>query len=91
MKNLEEQVSKLSDDKFAIFLEHVEKEKKFRVKNIMDSAEKRVANMMGKKTRRNPPKFRCKKTGQAWSGIGRPPRWYLDYVNSGGDPDNILV
>ncbi len=101
MEHLFQQIEHLSDDDFEALINHVDKLRKRRADDIMAEAKRRASRFAkytetgaaaGKKTGKRAPKFANPyDPSQTWSGMGRKPQWFQDYINNGGDENQIRV
>lgn len=71
---------------FGFSLAEISDEKKPAAKQAGKRKKKKPAKAASKPKYRNPAN-----PDQTWSGKGRRPRWYVEAVESGTDPDSMLI
>lgn len=102
MENLYQRIDELSFDEFEKLLDFIEKSRKKRVQKILDEAQKRAARLnvelsaVNGKGRKSSAKRKAKyrhpeHDEKTWSGIGRQPVWFREYLEQGGNADDLLL
>lgn len=102
MEKLFAEIDKLNNDDFELLINHVDKQKRKRARDILAEAQRQAARFVqdfekglkggsagrgGKPARYANPKDPV----QTWSGFGRQPDWVKDYVAAGGNKDDLLI
>lgn len=99
MEQLLETIAALSDDDFEVLINEVDKQKKTRARDILAKAQrlasrftKDIETVASKPRSKRPPKFaNPQNPEQTWSGMGRQPEWYKEYLAGGGQEKDLLI
>lgn len=96
MQELFKQVDALSNDDFEALINHIDKQKKSRVRSIMNEAKRQADRFLQQSNSAARPKAPVKfrhphKPELTWSGFGRKPLWYIEYVQQGGRESDLAV
>lgn len=102
MEKLFSQVDALNNDDFELLINHIDKQKRKRARDILAEAQRQASRFIqdfdkgvklssvGKAAK--PAKYaNPKNPSQTWSGFGRQPDWVKDYVDAGGKKDDLLI
>lgn len=103
MEKLFAQIDQLNNDDFEQLINHVDKQKRRRARDILAEAQRQAARFVqdldGKSVKVaggsravKPARFaNPKNPEQTWSGFGRQPDWYKEFVDAGGNKDELLI
>ncbi|MDO4776415.1 MAG: H-NS histone family protein [Cardiobacteriaceae bacterium] len=102
MEKLFAQIDNLNNDDFELLINHIDKQKRKRARDILAEAQRQAARFVqdfekGVKVPSvgragKPAKYaNPKDPGQTWSGFGRQPDWVKDHVLAGGNKDDLLI
>lgn len=99
MQNLFEQVDALNNDDFEALINHIDKQKKKRARDILAEAQRQASRFLAdtevkSSVLRGPrePKYRNPNNHQqTWSGMGRQPQWFREYLENGGSEEDMLI
>lgn len=100
LENLFHQVDALNNDDFEALINHIDRQKKKRAREILSEAQRQAArfitSMEGNKgpVQRTvmPPRFRNPSDpSQTWSGMGRKPQWFINHLQHGGSEQDMLI
>lgn len=97
LQELFQHIDQLSNDDFEAVINHVDKQRKRRVREIMAEAQRQASRFLQDSTDSNvkvraPAKFRSPyDPSQTWSGFGRKPQWFIQYLNGGGREEDLAI
>lgn len=100
LEELFNQVDNLNNDDFEALINHIDRQKKKRARDILSEAQRQAArfitSMEGNKgpVQRTvmPPRYRNPTNPkQTWSGMGRKPQWFIDHLQHGGSEHDLLI
>ncbi|MDO4643466.1 MAG: H-NS histone family protein [Cardiobacteriaceae bacterium] len=99
LEQLFNQVDALNNDDFEALINHVDRQKKKRARDILAEAQRQASRFInsteGKPatTRASlPPRYHNPADhNQTWSGMGRQPQWYREYIARGGNEQDLLI
>lgn len=102
MEKLFAQIDNLSNDDFELLINHIDKQKRKRARDILAEAQRQAARFVQdfEKSMKVPSSARAgkpakyanpKDPSQTWSGFGRQPDWVKDYLLAGGNKDDLLI
>jgi len=91
LENLFNQVDNLNNDDFEALINHVDKQKKRRARDILAEAQRQasrfinsVENKPAAQRTAMPPRYRNPHNhAQTWSGMGRQPQWFKENLERG--------
>ena len=100
MEKLFAQVDRLSNDDFEKLINHVDRQKRRRARNILAEAQKQAARFVhdvqdlesrGVKHARPARYTNPHNHNQTWSGFGRAPGWFKAYLEAGGNKEDLVL
>ncbi|MDO5091639.1 MAG: H-NS histone family protein [Cardiobacteriaceae bacterium] len=102
MEKLFAEVDRLNNDDFELLINHIDKQKRKRARDILAEAQRQAARFVQDfdKGMKMPAAGRASKPAkyanpkdpsQTWSGFGRQPDWVKDYIDAGGNKDDLLI
>ena len=100
MEALLKTINALSNDDFEALLVHINRQKKKRARDILAEAQ-RQARRFNKDLEVSPVSQKIKKlqpkyahpndSARTWSGMGRKPEWFRQYIDKGGNEKDLLI
>lgn len=97
MQELFNRVDALSNDDFEALIIHINRQKRRRAHNIISEAQRQASRFLqedgGSYTKaKAPAKFRNPQNPElTWSGFGRKPNWYIEYIQKGGNEKDLII
>ena len=98
VQELLEQIRQLDITSFVELIAKLEGYRQQRAQEIENLANDQIALLTGnnsskqsKKRRSMPIKYAHPQTGQTWTGQGRQPKWFAEYLQNGGQETDLLV
>lgn len=98
LQELFQHIDQLSNNDFEQVINHVDKQKKRRVREIMAEAQRQASRFLQENNEtsniktRAPAKFRNPyDPSQTWSGFGRKPQWFVQYLSGGGREEDLAI
>jgi len=100
LEELFNQVDNLNNDDFEALINHIDRQKKKRARDILSEAQRQAARFItsmegnkgpGRRTLKPPPHRHTPTTTQTWSGMGRKPQWFIDHLQHGGSEHDLLI
>lgn len=96
MENLFNQVDALNNDDFEALIDHINKQKKRRANAILNEAKRQASRFMEDNNStfkaKAPAKFRHPQNHElTWSGFGRKPLWFVEYIEKGGKEQDLVI
>lgn len=90
-------ISQLDNAQFVELAAQLDTQRQKRAQQILAEANAAAAMLTGGETKKSssrrklPPKYLNKKTGETWSGQGRQPLWFREYLAKGGTESELRV
>jgi hypothetical protein len=99
LEELFNQVDNLNNDDFEALINHVDKQKKRRARDILAEAQRQasrfITSIENKPTTQRtvmPARYRNPANpAQTWSGMGRQPQWFKEYIDRGGSEQDMQI
>ncbi|MBR1374490.1 MAG: H-NS histone family protein [Cardiobacteriaceae bacterium] len=98
IQQLFDEISKLNNEDFVALINKLEQIRSQRANEIQRETARQVALLTGGNIIKNkrqrqplPAKFMHPQTGETWSGQGRQPKWFSDFIEAGGSEKDLLV
>lgn len=97
LNTLLDAISKLDNQSFVELANQLTAQRQKRAQDIQSAAEQQIAILTGGETkgkakRRNiSAKYVHPQTGQLWTGQGRQPKWFADYIAGGGSEEDLKI
>ena len=99
IQQLFDEINRLNNDDFVLLINKLEIARGQRANEIQKETARQVALLTGgniiksKKVKQQPlpAKYIHPQTGETWSGQGRQPKWFSEFIEAGGSEDQLLV
>lgn len=103
MEKLFEQIDQLNNDDFEQLINHVDKQKRRRARDILVEAQRQAARFVqdlegrgvkapsGVRAAKPARYVNPKDRSQTWSGFGRQPDWFKAHLDAGGKKEDLAV
>lgn len=93
-----ESIQSLNNDDFVKLINQLEAQREKRAQEILSSAQAQVSALTGaesaapkRKRRAAVSKYVDPQSGKTWTGQGRQPKWFADYLERGGRKEDLVI
>lgn len=98
LNTLLDAISKLDNQSFVELANQLTAQRQKRAQDIQAAAEQQIAILTGgseakskAKRRTVAAKYVHPQSGQVWTGQGRQPRWFAEYLANGGSEEDLKI
>lgn len=98
LNQLLDAIAKLDNRSFVELCNQLGAQRQKRAQDIQSMAEQQIAVLTGgsegkAKTKRRtiPAKYVHPQSGQTWTGQGRQPKWFVEYLEKGGREEDLKI
>lgn len=93
LEQILEAITALDNNDFVALANKLDAQRQKRAQDILNKANAQAQLLSGSKkiSSVRAPKYADPTSGKTWSGQGRQPKWFADYLAQGGKEEDLLI